>query len=54
MNKSIYLTVRVDVEVPEENYDDNDYIVQELNYNFSSFDENVQVTNTEICGVENE
>lgn len=49
MEKSLYLTVRVDVEVPD-NYDD-DYIVQELEYNFSSFDENVLVTNTEICGI---
>lgn len=50
MIKTINLTVRLDVEVPDD-YNDDDYIVQELNYDFSSFDENVKVVDSEICGV---
>lgn len=48
MIKTIKLTVSLDVEVPD-NYNDDDYIIQELNYEFSSFDENVKVVNSEIC-----
>lgn len=29
----------------------NDEIVQELNYIFSSFDHDVEIINTEICGI---
>lgn len=47
--RSIYITIRIDVNANTELSDSD--IVSELNYNISSFDEDVTVTNTEICGI---
>lgn len=52
-NRSIYITVRLDVENTNTNDitdDDAAYIVQETNYNFTSVDD-FTITNTEICGI---
>lgn len=52
--ESIYLTVRVDVEVPEDSDDSfiDDVVVPEVDYSFKERDseERFKVVNTEICG----
>lgn len=52
--ESIYLTVRVDVEVPEDSDDSfiDDVVVPEVDYNFKERDseDEFKVVNTEICG----
>lgn len=47
--RTIYLTVRVDVEADTELTDSD--IVSELDYEFSSFDDKVEVRDTEICDI---
>ena len=47
--RTIYLTVRVDVEADTELTDSD--IVSELDYEVSSFDDEVEVRGTEICGI---
>lgn len=49
MERSIYITVRVDVEAPQDLTDSD--IVSELDYHFKSFDENVKVIDSEICDI---
>lgn len=48
--RSIYVNVRLDVEADESLT--NEEIVSELDYNFSSFDNEVQVVDTEICDID--
>lgn len=47
--RKMYITVGILVECPNDSL--NEDIVSELDYSFSSFDENVKVIDTEICGL---
>lgn len=44
----IYLTVKIEVELPNNTDKDNDEIVSELDYNIESFDNEVKIIDTEI------
>lgn len=49
-NRTFYITVKIEAETMNEDIT-NDEIVQELNYKFSSFDPEVEIIDTEICGI---
>lgn len=51
-SKSIYLTVRIDIESEDEITDDViQEVVSELDYDFSSGVSGIPVIGTEICGI---
>jgi hypothetical protein len=50
--KTIYLTIRIDFEHNENILDAEDFILSELDYNFSIDSNDITITDTEICGAD--
>lgn len=48
--KTIYLTIRIDFQHDENILDAEDFILSELDYNFSINSNDITITDTEICG----